>query len=59
MSNWFNRPKDVELPNESGKVDRRLPKSWATEKVQLQNAGRQMRRSVEAVKRSGLVKKSR
>lgn len=45
---WFDKifgskAKDIDLPSESLEPDPRLPKSWATEKVGLQNAGRKLR----------------
>jgi hypothetical protein len=45
LKSIFGRaPKDIELPNESGKVDKRLPKSWATEKVHLRNVGKNLKK---------------
>jgi hypothetical protein len=48
------RTSDIELPNESGRVDARLPKSWATEKVQLRGVGRQLKSGLQTLNRTGL-----
>lgn len=40
-------PADIELPNESGQVDPRLPDTWATQKVGLQNAGKTLQDSFQ------------
>jgi hypothetical protein len=48
------RTTDIALPNESGKVDARLPKSWATEKVHLRGVGRQLKSGLQTLNKTGL-----